>query len=88
MAMFKALNEGAPQKIIDDIKSGTLFEDDLRQFLAGDATADTLHRFTSVIEDIKKKAKCKECFQNVTPELKDRKKRKRKRRPKSATSGR
>ena len=58
IAYYKALSEGMPQEILEKIKNGSLFEDDLNKILAQDFKVKDVERFEE-----KLKSKCVKCKQ-------------------------
>jgi hypothetical protein len=61
IAYYKALSEGLPSEIIEKIRNGQIFEDELMQILAGEFSVHDIEHF-----DCKIKSKCAKCHQEVS----------------------
>ena len=63
IAYFKALNDGQPQSVCDEIRNGKLFEEDLYKFLCDNIEADEFAKFGPDEKYLARK--CGKCKQEV-----------------------
>ena len=63
IAYFKALNDGQPHSVCEDIRNGKLFEDDLYKFLCDNTEAEDFTKFEPEEKNLSKK--CGKCKQEV-----------------------
>ena len=61
IAYFKALNDGQPTEVCDEIRNGRLFEENLNKFLCDHIGADEFAKFDK--EERFLKRKCVKCNQ-------------------------